>query len=69
MVKLNKCNFIGYIIAWEDGKLSHDKEMELFSYIIKNKLNLYLQGMYGRHAKKLIEYGYLDKKGKILAHI
>ena len=63
---INKCNLVDYIMSWEDGSLSQKKELELFSYIIKTKLYLSLQGMYGRHAKRLIDAGYLSKTGKIL---
>lgn len=63
---INKCNLVDYIMEWEDGSLSGEKELELFSYIIKTKLYNSLQGMYGRHAAALIKAGYLNKKGKIL---
>lgn len=69
MAKINKCNLVDYIMGWEDGSLTKKEELELFSYITKTKLYLSLQGMYGRHAKSLIDAGYLSKTGKILKKV
>jgi hypothetical protein len=66
---VNAKNKVDYIIQYEQGDLTDDETLELFSYLIKSGLAWTLQGHYGRTAKALIDNGYIDKKGKVLKYI
>ena len=59
-------NYIDKIMAFEDGTLSINDTLELFSSLIASGEVWQLQGFYGRTAMSLIESGYIDKQGKIL---
>lgn len=54
------------IIAYEMGELDDNETLELFSELVKNGLAWTLQGSYGRTAHNLIQFGFLDRNGKIL---
>jgi len=56
-------------MAFEDGELSDNEIIELFSELIKSGMAWQLQGFYGRFARDLIEQGYLSKDGKILKRL
>ena len=62
---MDKEKLTGYIIAYEENKLSFDKCLELHAYLIKTGMAYNLQGHYGRIANALIEQGYISKDGKI----
>ena len=55
----------GGIIAYENGELTEEEELELFSNLVRTGLAWSLQGAYGRHAGALIAGGYLDNRGVI----
>ncbi len=57
------------LMAFEDGELSDNETIELFSELVKSGMAWQLQGFYGRFAKDLIEQGFLDKNGKILKRV
>jgi hypothetical protein len=65
-MKVTVKNNVDYIIRYEQGDLSNEDVLELFSYLIKSGLAWNLQGHYGRTAKSFVEGGYLSLKGKIL---
>jgi hypothetical protein len=46
-------DLVSLIMAWEDGAMSHDEELEFFQSIVKTGLVYQLQGMYGRRAHAL----------------
>ena len=58
-------NRINYIMGYESGDLNDKETLELFSHLIKNGMAWNLQGHYGRTARELIEYDYINKNGKI----
>jgi len=62
---VNSLNLVGYIMEYEDGNLTSDDTLYLFSYLIKTGKAWTLQGSYGRMAKGFIDNGYIDNKGKI----
>lgn len=45
------------IFDYEDGELDEAQEIELFQYLIDNRLIEHLQGHYGRQARQLIDAG------------
>lgn len=53
------------IMDYEQGNLSEDNFLKLFSMLIKNGHAWSLQGQYGRTAHALIEDGIISKQGKI----
>lgn len=53
------------IIEYEQGNISKDNFLKLFSMLIKNGHAWILQGHYGRTANNLIKNGIIDKQGKI----
>lgn len=57
---------ISMIIKYEQGDLSFQQTLDLFSELIKSELVWKLQGHYGRTAVALIKNGYLSKNGDIL---
>jgi hypothetical protein len=66
MNKVNENNLVNFIMEFEDGGMSNDNVLELFSYLIKTGQAWSLQGSYGRMAKALIENRYIDKNGNII---
>lgn len=63
--KVTEKNRVNFIIEYEDGSLSTEGTVALFSNLVKSGLAWSLQGSYGRAASGLIEQGVLDKTGKI----
>lgn len=45
------------MMAWEDGQLSEDEEIQFFQDGVNSGQVWHLQGMYGRRAHDLIEAG------------
>ena len=62
---VNSKNMMDYIMDYECGSLDNTKTLELFSHLIKTGMAWSLQGHYGRTAKHLITYDYIDKEGVI----
>jgi hypothetical protein len=62
----SKSDQVDLIMAYEQGDLSDEETLGLFSDLIKSGLVWNLQGHYGRTAKALIDNGYITKEGKIL---
>lgn len=61
-----KTDQVGMMMNYEQGDLSDEDTLNLFSDLIKSGLVWKLQGHYGRTAKALMDQGYIDKTGKIL---
>ena len=53
---------IDKIIAFEEGELSLDEIIELFTDLYKTGQLNHLQGMYGRTFANLVEEGFIDLK-------
>lgn len=62
---VNAENVTDYIIDFENGDISVEMTLELFSYLIKSGLAWQLQGSYGRSAMGLIDSNIIDSTGKI----
>ena len=45
------------IMAWENGEMTEDEEIEFFQHLVNTGLAWQLQGMYGRRARQLMEEG------------
>jgi hypothetical protein len=53
------------MIAYEEGTISYQDFIELFSNLIKSGLCWQLQGFYGRTAMQLIDEGLITEQGRI----
>ena len=53
-------DLVGQIVAWEEGDLTFEEEVELFQSLVDSGLAYQLQGAYGRRAQTLIEEGYVS---------
>lgn len=60
---------IDKIMAYEQGNLSDEETIELFSELVKSGEAWSLQGHYGRMATALIEDGYLSREGEVLIKV
>lgn len=54
------------LIAYEDGSLSPEDSLALFSTLVTSGLAWGLQGSYGRTARRLIEDGWISPEGVVL---
>jgi hypothetical protein len=61
-------DLVGRMMAFEEGELSNDEALELFSELVKTGVAWELQGAYGRVAGDLIARGVLTEGGEILGH-
>ena len=61
-----KKDLVKLIMDYESGTLRGNKVLELFGYLIKNKMAWNLQGSYGKMAGNLIDRGYISGAGIIL---
>ena len=65
MAKKSKMSTFDAMMAWEGGNLTMKQYFTLFADLVKSGQAWTLQGMYGREAARLIESGYINKKGII----
>lgn len=56
---------IDLIIQYENGELDDQQVVFLFADLIRTGQAWMLQGHYGRTAQRLIEAGWIDKKGNV----
>lgn len=56
---------IDLIIQYENGELDDQQVVFLFADLIRTGQAWILQGHYGRTAQRLIEAGWIDKKGNV----
>jgi hypothetical protein len=64
--EVNQGNLVDYIVKYEEGEISDEDYLKMFSYLIKTGQAWSLQGsIYGRPAHDLIESGVISKTGKI----
>ena len=61
-------DLVDKIMKWEDGRMTDTEIIDFFSELIKSGQAWQLQGNYGRMAQRLIDAGYIDKKGLILKY-
>jgi hypothetical protein len=54
------------IIDYEDGRMSHEREVYFFADLIGSGAAWTLQGFYGRAAQAYIEAGLISRDGKVL---
>ena len=57
MDKFKEYDFVGAIIAYEDGSMDIDGVIEFFQYMIDTGKIDHLQGSYGRSSKQLLDEG------------
>jgi hypothetical protein len=57
----------GDLMDFENGDLSEEEVVMLFSDLIKDGVLPHLQGFYGRTAAALVDAGYLSLDGEVLA--
>lgn len=62
-------DLIDQMMEYESGLLSDPETLEMFSTIVKEKMQYSLQGYYGRTVTSLIIDGWLDRHGQILKEI
>ena len=58
-------HLVDFIMEYEDGELSDEGFLKLFSFLIETGQAWSLQGHYGRTAHALIDRGVIDHKGNI----
>lgn len=56
---------IDLIIQYESGELDDQQVVFLFADLVRTGQAWMLQGHYGRTAQRLIEAGWIDKKGNV----
>lgn len=52
----------GKIIAYEQGDMSDEEEVELFQHLVDTGMAWALQGMYGRQAVRMLAAGLIHHK-------
>lgn len=62
-------DLIDQMMDYEMGILSDIETLDMFSTIIKEKMQYSLQGHYGRTVTSLIIDGWLDRNGNILKEL
>jgi hypothetical protein len=62
-------DLIDQMMDYEMGILSDIETLDMFSTIIKEKMQYNLQGHYGRTVTSLIIDGWLDRNGNILKEL
>ena len=59
-------DIVGRMMQFENGELSNDEALELFSELVKTGMAWQLQGSYGRTAGDLIARGVLTEEGDVV---
>jgi hypothetical protein len=59
---------VGLIMAYENGDLDVYDTIDLFGHLVAVGAAWSLQGSYGRTAQALIEAGYIDTDGIVVAY-
>lgn len=54
------------LMKYEQGEMTQEEMLELFSRLIETGMAWTLQGSYGRTARDLIRGGFIDMAGNIL---
>lgn len=54
-------DLVGSVIAWENGEMDQDQEIEFFQHLVDTGLAWQFQGVYGRTAKDLIRAGLITE--------
>lgn len=62
-------DLVDRIIAYEQGDLSAEDTLALFSALVQSGDAWTLQGHYGRTATALIDAGWIDRAGTILREV
>jgi hypothetical protein len=60
---------VATIVAHELGELDERQTLELFAELVRTGQAWSLQGHYGRTAMMLLEGGYIDQEGNVLADL
>jgi hypothetical protein len=61
-------NLVDKIIQFEMGEMTDKEIIELFAELVKTGQAWMLQGSYGRLARRLIETGYIDRRGNVIRY-
>lgn len=61
MTKAKDFDMVGAMMAWEDGQLGREAEIELFQHLVDSGMAWTLQGAYGRQAQRMIDAGWIQK--------
>lgn len=61
-------DIVGRMMAFENGELTNDEALQLFSELVKTGMAWELQGAYERTAYDLIGRGILAEDGEILGY-
>lgn len=56
------------MVAWEEGTLSEEGEVNLFQRLVDSGLAWQLQGMYGRQAQLMLQAGVIHLPGQEAKH-
>lgn len=62
-------DYVGAIMAYEDGSLDEEGVLELFQYLVNTGLAWSLQGSYGRQAQGLLDAGLIVSKSNIKENV
>jgi len=62
-------DIVDKIISYEAGEMSANDTIDFFAELVKTGKAWTLQGHYGRMAHQLINFGYIDRDGKVLKHV
>ena len=59
-------DLVGLIMAFEDGELTEEESIQFIADLVKEEAIHYLQGSFGRLAKRLIDEDMIDRDGNVL---
>lgn len=63
-MECRQADFIDTLMAYENGELSHEQEVQLIQKLVDNGMAYQLQSRYARVAKDLITRGLVTHKGQ-----